>query len=353
MRRAEDDEGRRGGISMKRARRGTRLRGGGRGPLNLAPTDTGAPVPVNIPRDLPARATLGRRTFSSCPTSRPPPRTSGRCPVVNLMPTKIATETHLLRLLGNTPIQLEITLLHMGSHASQNTHRGTSTPSMRPSTGPRRHLRRAGHHRGAGRELPFGASTTGTSCAGARLEPRPRLLDHARVLGRAGRALPPLRRPRAQAARRCSASSTTRSTTRATGCSPASTSLPGAPHSRHTTVEAEDVDMSRTRGPRHLAGGGESTPPRRPTGVGSSSPATPSTTRTPSTWSTSATATAASTPPPPLHYYVNDDPRRRRGDVALARPPALLELAQLLRLPGHAVRPGPPSPLASPRRRLR
>jgi homoserine O-succinyltransferase len=37
------------------------------------------------------------------------------------MPTKIATETQLLRLLGNTPLQVEVTLLHMASHDSKNT----------------------------------------------------------------------------------------------------------------------------------------------------------------------------------------------------------------------------------------
>ena len=37
------------------------------------------------------------------------------------MPTKVDTETQLLRLLGNTPLQVQITLLRMGSHESRNT----------------------------------------------------------------------------------------------------------------------------------------------------------------------------------------------------------------------------------------
>lgn len=41
--------------------------------------------------------------------------------ILNLMPTKIATETQLLRLLGNTPIQVEVTLLRTGTHQSKNT----------------------------------------------------------------------------------------------------------------------------------------------------------------------------------------------------------------------------------------
>ena len=41
--------------------------------------------------------------------------------VLNLMPTKIATETQLLRLLGHTPLQLEVTLVRTNSHQSKNT----------------------------------------------------------------------------------------------------------------------------------------------------------------------------------------------------------------------------------------
>ncbi len=41
--------------------------------------------------------------------------------ILNLMPTKIETETQLLRLLGNTPLQIEITLLQTASHTAKNT----------------------------------------------------------------------------------------------------------------------------------------------------------------------------------------------------------------------------------------
>jgi homoserine O-succinyltransferase len=41
--------------------------------------------------------------------------------ILNLMPTKIATETQLLRLLGNSPLQVEITLLQTESHEAKNT----------------------------------------------------------------------------------------------------------------------------------------------------------------------------------------------------------------------------------------
>ncbi len=41
--------------------------------------------------------------------------------ILNLMPEKITTETHLLRLLSNTPLQVEVDLLHPISHKSKNT----------------------------------------------------------------------------------------------------------------------------------------------------------------------------------------------------------------------------------------
>ncbi|MDP2891533.1 MAG: homoserine O-succinyltransferase [Bacillota bacterium] len=44
-----------------------------------------------------------------------------RIAILNLMPNKIATETQLLRLLGNTPLQVEITLMHPRTHTSKNT----------------------------------------------------------------------------------------------------------------------------------------------------------------------------------------------------------------------------------------
>ena len=87
-------------------------------------------MPIRIPDDLPATTTLSnenifvmseRRAYSQ--DIRPL-----RVAILNLMPTKIATETQLLRLLGNTPLQVDITLIHSISHISKNTpaeHLGT------------------------------------------------------------------------------------------------------------------------------------------------------------------------------------------------------------------------------------
>ncbi|MDO5629298.1 MAG: homoserine O-succinyltransferase [Mobilicoccus sp.] len=80
-------------------------------------------MPVKIPHDLPARRTLsGENVFVM--SDRRADQQDIRplsIAIVNLMPTKIATETQLLRLLGNTAMQVEITLLTMSTYESRNT----------------------------------------------------------------------------------------------------------------------------------------------------------------------------------------------------------------------------------------
>lgn len=41
--------------------------------------------------------------------------------IINIMPEKIKTETQLLRLLSNSPLQVEVDLVQMASHTSKNT----------------------------------------------------------------------------------------------------------------------------------------------------------------------------------------------------------------------------------------
>ena len=41
--------------------------------------------------------------------------------ILNIMPKKIETETQILRLLSNTPLQVDIELMHVASHVSKNT----------------------------------------------------------------------------------------------------------------------------------------------------------------------------------------------------------------------------------------
>jgi homoserine O-succinyltransferase/O-acetyltransferase len=80
-------------------------------------------MPVKIPNNLPAREILsGENIFvmdedrASHQDIRPL-----RIAIVNLMPTKIVTETQLIRLLSNTPLQVEVTLAHPTHHRGKNT----------------------------------------------------------------------------------------------------------------------------------------------------------------------------------------------------------------------------------------
>lgn len=79
-------------------------------------------MPVNIPRTLPARAILESENIFVMTEERAQHQDIRplRIAILNLMPTKIATETQLLRLLGNSPIQVEVTLLHTATYKSKN-----------------------------------------------------------------------------------------------------------------------------------------------------------------------------------------------------------------------------------------
>lgn len=80
-------------------------------------------MPVKIPDNLPATEILQNENIFVMDEKRAVHQDIRplRILILNLMPTKIATEIHLLRLLGNTPIQVDITLLHPKTHLSKNT----------------------------------------------------------------------------------------------------------------------------------------------------------------------------------------------------------------------------------------
>ena len=80
-------------------------------------------MPIKIPYDLPARRVIeGENIFvmdevrATNQDIRPL-----EILILNLMPTKIDTETQLLRLLGNTPLQVETELIHTSTHKPKNT----------------------------------------------------------------------------------------------------------------------------------------------------------------------------------------------------------------------------------------
>jgi homoserine O-succinyltransferase/O-acetyltransferase len=80
-------------------------------------------MPVKIPDNLPAAETLTGENIFIMKESRAYHQDIRplRIAIMNLMPTKEATETQLLRLLGNTALQVEIVLLHPATHDSRNT----------------------------------------------------------------------------------------------------------------------------------------------------------------------------------------------------------------------------------------
>ncbi len=80
-------------------------------------------MPIKIPNGLPAESVLQSENIFVMKETRAlrqeiPPL---RILLLNLMPKKIETETQLSRLLGNTPLQVELELIHTKTHESQNT----------------------------------------------------------------------------------------------------------------------------------------------------------------------------------------------------------------------------------------
>ncbi len=80
-------------------------------------------MPVKIPNTLPARAALERENIFVMDEDRAIHKDirALRVAILNLMPTKITTETQLLRLLSNSALQVEVTLLHTATYESKNT----------------------------------------------------------------------------------------------------------------------------------------------------------------------------------------------------------------------------------------
>lgn len=80
-------------------------------------------MPIKIPDDLPAVRTLEKENIFVMTEHRAATQDIRPLHILllNLMPTKIDTETQFSRLLGNTPLQVELTLLHTRTHRSRNT----------------------------------------------------------------------------------------------------------------------------------------------------------------------------------------------------------------------------------------
>ena len=79
-------------------------------------------MPIKIPNELPAVRTLEAENIFVMTEKRAITQDIRplKILILNLMPTKVDTETQLSRLLGNTPLQVEIELIHTSTHKSKN-----------------------------------------------------------------------------------------------------------------------------------------------------------------------------------------------------------------------------------------
>lgn len=80
-------------------------------------------MPIRIPDKLPATKQLTKENIFVMTEKRAASQDIRplRIAIVNIMPEKIKTETQLMRLLSNTPLQVEVDLIQMSSHVSKNT----------------------------------------------------------------------------------------------------------------------------------------------------------------------------------------------------------------------------------------
>ena len=241
-------------------------------------------MPVIIPDTLPAKEILNNENIFVMGEDRAIHQDIRplKIAILNLMPTKIATETQLLRLIGNSPLQVEITLLRTATHESKNT--------------PEEHLLTFYQTIDDVEDQRF----DGLIITGAPVEHLPfeevdywdelkhimdwretaRLRHAVYLLGRAGRAVSLLRRAQVPAAsKRCLASSRIRSTTSTCRCS-AALMMCFTPRIRAIPKSAARISRRcrSWRSCRSRKRPGCTSSPRR-MGARSSSPGIPNTTR--------------------------------------------------------------------------
>ena len=80
-------------------------------------------MPLNLPDRLPAIDLLKKENIFVIDNSRASAQDIRplRIVILNLMPLKITTETDLIRLLSNTPLQIEVSFMKVKAHTSKNT----------------------------------------------------------------------------------------------------------------------------------------------------------------------------------------------------------------------------------------
>ena len=144
-------------------------------------------MPIKIPDSLPARSVLEGENIFVMTEHRALHQDIRPLNVLilNLMPTKIVTETQILRKLSNTPLQIQVELLQTSSYRSRNTDS--------------EHLASFYTTFDQVKDRKFdGMIITGAPVENLDLDhglaPHPRPLHAAHLLGRSGRTLLPLRR---------------------------------------------------------------------------------------------------------------------------------------------------------------
>ena len=80
-------------------------------------------MPINIPDNLPAASVLRKENIFVMEKSRAVHQDIRplRIVLLNIMPNKQTTETHVLRLLSNSPLQIEVDLMYPKTHTPKNT----------------------------------------------------------------------------------------------------------------------------------------------------------------------------------------------------------------------------------------
>ena len=151
-------------------------------------------MPIKIPDTLPAFETLvheGVRVMTETAAIRQDIRPL-QIGLLNLMPNKIKTEVQMARLVGASPLQVELSLVRIGDHKAKNTLRRPSARLLRDlGRGQAPQVRRLHHHRRAGRDARLrGRDLLGRDGADPRLDRHQRPFDAEHLLGRDGGDLP-------------------------------------------------------------------------------------------------------------------------------------------------------------------
>ena len=161
-------------------------------------------MPIKIPAALPAHDVLRREgvMVMSEETALRQDIRPLQIGLLNLMPKKVQTETQFARVIGATPLQIELTLIRMSDHEARNTSAAHLEAFYQPFREARdRRFDGLDHHRRAHRAPRLrGGQLLERAARGLRLDPDQRAFHHGRLLGRHGDAAPLPRRPQAHAA---------------------------------------------------------------------------------------------------------------------------------------------------------